>query len=73
MADEQAADLVALDDALRRLEALDERKAKVVELRFFGGSNIEEAAEVLSVSPATIQREWAMAKAWLYREITEHL
>ena len=71
VADEQAADLVALDGALRSLEALDERKGKVVELRFFGGLNIEEAAEVLSVSPATIQREWAMAKAWLYREITE--
>jgi RNA polymerase sigma factor (TIGR02999 family) len=71
VADEQAADLVALDDALQRLQWLDERKGRVVELRFFGGLNIEEAAEVLSVSPATIQREWAMAKAWLYREITE--
>jgi RNA polymerase sigma-70 factor (ECF subfamily) len=69
--DERDTDLVALDEALRSLETLDERKGKVVELRFFGGLNIEEAAEVLSVSPATIQREWAMAKAWLYREITE--
>ena len=71
VADEQAAELVALDGALRSLETVDERKSKVVELRFFGGLSIEEAAEVLSVSPATIQREWAMAKAWLYREITE--
>ena len=68
---EPAADFIALDEALTRLEAIDERKSRVVELRFFGGLNIEETAEVLSVSPATVQREWSMAKAWLYREISE--
>jgi RNA polymerase sigma-70 factor (ECF subfamily) len=67
----RAADLIALDEALTRLEAIDERKSRVIELRFFGGLNIEETAEVLSISPATVQREWSMAKAWLYREISE--
>ena len=66
---EQAADLVALDDALTSLEAMDERKARIVELRYIGGLNIEETAEVLAISPATVQREWRAAKAWLYREI----
>ena len=55
-------DLVALDDALTDLEAIDQRKSKVVELRFFGGLNIEETAEVMAISPATVQREWSMAK-----------
>lgn len=68
---EQAADLVALDDALTSLEAMDERKARIVELRYIGGLNIEETAEVLAISPATVQREWRAAKAWLYREINE--
>lgn len=68
---EQAADLVALDDALTSLEAMDERKARIVELRYIGGLNIEETAEVLGISPATVQREWRAAKAWLYREINE--
>jgi RNA polymerase sigma factor (TIGR02999 family) len=66
----RAADLIALDEALVALEAMDERKSKVVELRFFGGLNIEETAEVMAISPATVQREWSMAKAWLYREIS---
>ena len=66
----RATDLIALDEALAALEALDERKSKVVELRFFGGLNIEETAEVMAISPATVQREWNMAKAWLYREIS---
>lgn len=66
---EQAADLVALDDALTSLEAMDERKARIVELRYIGGLNIEETAEVLAISAATVQREWRAAKAWLYREI----
>lgn len=65
----RAADLIALNDALTDLEAMDQRKSKVVELRFFGGLNIEETAEVMSISPATVQREWNLAKAWLYREI----
>ena len=66
---ERDAQLIALDDALRRLEEVDERKSKVVELRFFGGLNIDETAEAMRISPATVRREWSMAKAWLYREI----
>ena len=62
-------DTLALDDALTKLEALDPAQARVVELRFFGGLTIEEAAEVMRVSPATIKREWAVAKGWLYREL----
>jgi RNA polymerase sigma factor (TIGR02999 family) len=66
----RGADIIALDNALTDLEAMDERKSKVVELRFFGGLNIEETAEAMGVSTATVQREWSMAKAWLYREIS---
>lgn len=62
-------DVVRLNDALDGLAQIDERQAKVVELRFFGGLDIEEAAEVLSVSPATVKREWRSAKAWLHREL----
>lgn len=58
-----------LDDALERLGALDERQVKVVELRFFAGLSIEEAAEVLSISPATVKRDWTLARAWLHREL----
>jgi RNA polymerase sigma factor (TIGR02999 family) len=64
------ADLLRLDDALTALEAFDARKARVVELRFFGGLSIDEAAEVLRVSSATVWRDWDLAKAWLYREMT---
>ena len=63
-------DLVALDDALNALARLDPRKAQVVEMRFFGGLNTEEAAEVLKVSPVTVMRDWSTAKAWLYRELS---
>lgn len=59
-------DLIALEDALERLAALDERKAKVVELRFFGGLTTDEVAEVLAVSRATVEREWSFARAWLF-------
>ncbi len=59
-------DLIALEDAMERLAALDERKAKVVELRFFGGLSVEEVAEVLGVSRATVEREWSFARAWLF-------
>ena len=59
-------DLVALDDALERLTALDSRKGQVVELRFFGGLTAEETAEVLNVSSLTVKRDWKMARAWLY-------
>jgi RNA polymerase sigma factor (TIGR02999 family) len=66
---ESAAELVALDDALRALESVDRRKSQVVELRYFGGLSVEEVAEVLKVSPVTVMRDWSLAKAWLYREL----
>lgn len=65
-----AVDTLALDTALSKLEALDPSQARIVELRFFGGLTIEETAEVVAGSPATIKREWALAKGWLYRELT---
>lgn len=64
-------DLVGLDTALDRLAALDPRQARIVELRFFGGLSIEETSEAMKVSPATVKREWTMARAWLYRELTK--
>ena len=64
------ADIVALDEALTRLGKLDPQQAHLVELRFFGGLNIEETAEVLEVSPATVKRNWNVAKAWLARELS---
>jgi RNA polymerase sigma factor (TIGR02999 family) len=63
-------DVLALNEALDRLAALDEQQARIVELRFFGGLTVEEAADVLGVSPATVKRGWTAARAWLYREIT---
>ena len=69
VSDERAAELVALDDALKLLQQVDERKARVVELRYFGGLSIEETAEVLKVSPDTIGREWRRARAFLLREM----
>jgi len=63
------ADIVALDDALSELARLDERKMQVVEMRFFGGLSVEETAEVIKVSPATVMREWSSTKAWLYHEL----
>jgi RNA polymerase sigma factor (TIGR02999 family) len=63
-------DLVALDDALARLAALDARQARLVELRYFGGLTIEEAGEALAVSPSTARRDWTLAKAWLRRELS---
>ena len=70
IAQEQQDDLVALDDALSSLAAIDERKSGVVELRFFGGLSLEEAAEVLQVSVGTVRRDWSIARAWLYRELS---
>jgi RNA polymerase sigma-70 factor, ECF subfamily len=67
---EQAGDLVALDDAMNALARVDSRKVQVVELRFFGGLSVEETAEVLKVSPVTVRRDWSTAKVWLYREMT---
>jgi RNA polymerase sigma factor (TIGR02999 family) len=65
----QAVDALTLDRALAELEAIDERQARVVELRFYGGLTVEESAEALKLSSATVKREWAMARAWLYRRI----
>ena len=62
-------DCLALHEALQRLATIDERKARVVELRFFGGLEVDEVAEVLGVSRATVKRDWPIAKAWLYREL----
>ena len=61
--------LLALDDALNKLSTLDERRARVVELRFFGGLNVEETAEALDVSPETVMRDWKVAKAWLFQQL----
>jgi RNA polymerase sigma factor (TIGR02999 family) len=69
VSEERAADVVALDEALKNLAKFDDRQSRIVELRFFGGLSIEEAAEVLEVSPGTVMRDWTMAKAWLRREI----
>jgi len=66
----QAAELVALDDALTALAALDRRQAQVVELRYFGGLSVEETAEILKVSPDTVRRDWRLAKMWLLRELS---
>ena len=66
---EKDRELIALNDALTRLEALDERKSKVVELRYFGGLTVEEVAEVLKISTITVMWDWAFAKAWLSREM----
>lgn len=68
---EKDADLVALDEALNELAKFDERKAKIVELKFFGGLSVEETAEVLKISGVTVMREWSKAKAWLYRELSK--
>jgi len=69
IAHEKGADLVALDDALNELATFDERQSKIVELRFFGGLSLEETAEALKISARTVQREWSLAQAWLYREL----
>ena len=66
------ADLLALDEALKSLAGIDERKSQIVELRFFGGLTIEETAAVMNVSAGTVKRDWAVAKAWLYRELASN-
>jgi RNA polymerase sigma factor (TIGR02999 family) len=68
---ERAADLLALDDALDELTRVDERKSRVVELRYFGGFTVEEIAQILEVSPETVMRDWKLAKAWLYQQIRQ--
>jgi RNA polymerase sigma factor (TIGR02999 family) len=67
---ERAFELVALDDALKALEKVDPRKARVVEMRYFGGLSVDEASQVLGVSPDTVMRDWRLAKSWLRRELT---
>lgn len=71
VSNEKSVDLVALDEALTRLAKFDERQAKVVELRYFSGLDIDETAEILGISNATVRRDWNMAKAWLKQEITK--
>src|SRR5688572_6969830 len=70
VAQEQAANVVALDAALKSLEGIDNRQSQIVELRFFGGLSIEETAEVLKVSPGTVMRDWTFARAWLRSEMS---
>ena len=66
-----SSDVVAVDEALKSLEALDARKGQIVELRFFGGLNMQETAEVLKISIRTVEREWSLAQAWLLRELSK--
>jgi RNA polymerase sigma factor (TIGR02999 family) len=66
----QELDVVAVDEALQRLAAIDEQQSRVVELRFFSGLTVEETAEVMGISKATVKRDWAMAKAWLHRQLS---
>jgi RNA polymerase sigma-70 factor (ECF subfamily) len=70
ISDERAGELVALDEALKKLAEIEPEKAKLVELRYFGGLSIEETAEILGVSTATVTRQWRVVKAWLYDEIS---
>jgi RNA polymerase sigma-70 factor, ECF subfamily len=69
--EQQADELLAVDDSLNLLEKMDPRQARVVELRFFAGLSVEEAAEALGVSPKTVKRDWSVAKAWLYADLKE--
>ncbi|HEV8240742.1 MAG TPA: sigma-70 family RNA polymerase sigma factor [Thermoanaerobaculia bacterium] len=69
LADSPQVDLIAVDDALQRLAALDERQARVVELKFFAGLEVDEIAAALDISPSTVQREWRMARAWLRHQL----
>jgi RNA polymerase sigma-70 factor, ECF subfamily len=69
--EQRADELLAVDDSLNRLAEIDPRQARVVEMRFFGGLSVEEAAEVLGVSPKTVKRDWSVAKAWLYADLKE--
>ena len=69
LSNERNLDLLALDEAMQQLAEFDEQQSKIVELRFFGGLTIKETAHILSISPATVKREWTMAKAWLFRKM----
>lgn len=66
---ENADDFIALDDALQQLASLNERHARIVECRFYGGMSVEETADALGISPATVKRDWTLARAWLNREL----
>ena len=68
---QKAEEVIALDDALKQLAVIDPQQSRIVELRFFGGLTVEETAEILQLSPATIKREWSTAKAWLYHELAK--
>jgi RNA polymerase sigma factor (TIGR02999 family) len=68
---EPAVDLMVLDDALNKLAEVDPRQSRIIELRFFGGLSIEDTAVVLGISPATVKREWKMARVWLHREMNK--
>ena len=70
-AEERATELIALDDALKDLAAIDPRKSQIVELRYFGGLSVEETAEAIGVSAVTVMREWRSAKGWLLKAISE--
>ena len=70
LAEARAEELLDLDNALQRLGAIDERQVRIVECRFFGGMSVEETAEALQLSPATVKRDWALARAWLNRELS---
>lgn len=69
MSPQRARELIDLDDSLQALQQMDPRKARVIELRFFGGLSVEETASVLKISPQSVMRDWRIAKAWLYREM----
>lgn len=71
LSEASADELAALDSALQRLEQSDERQSRIVECRFFGGMSIDETAAALGLSPATVKRDWALARAWLYREVQQ--
>ncbi len=71
LSEEKAEELLVLDEALKELEKLNERQGRVVECRYFAGYNIEETAEILGISPATVKRDWTTARAWLYAQIHE--
>lgn len=72
LGENRARELIALEDALNALTAIDERKARVVELRFFGGLSVEETAEVLKISPETVMRDWKFARSWLQAELSNN-
>ena len=71
LSEERSEELIALDEALTRLQELDPRQSQVVELRFFGGLTVEETAKVLGISPKTVKRDWAVARAWLHGEMSK--